>query len=208
MMSAVDFAALRSASRCLRASVISSPSWALARLSCSQRERNSFDSKASSKRHSCDRQPQLRFPPPLKVAVLCRSIQHPDLSPDECLPIIANCGSAESYVWKHTPSPAKGQRAIVTPRLVDRGGGRGMYLRTLLRGRPTAAETHEAPADCQRRKLKKVGPDRLELSTSVLSGLRSNHLSYGPKEKQGPWLTLPPSICRPPAQCQRIRAPP
>ena len=26
-----------------------------------------------------------------------------------------------------------------------------------------------------------VGPDRLELSTSVLSGLRSNHLSYGPQ---------------------------
>ena len=25
-----------------------------------------------------------------------------------------------------------------------------------------------------------VGPDRLELSTSVLSGPRSNHLSYGP----------------------------
>ena len=53
-----------------------------------------------------------------------------------------------------------------------------------------------------------VGPDRLELSTSVLSGLRSNHLSYGPKEEKGPWLTLPPSICRPPAQCQRIRTPP
>ena len=46
--------------------------------------------------------------------------------------------------------------------------------------------------------VKKVGPDRLELSTSVLSGLRSNHLSYGPKEEKGPWLTLPPSICRPP----------
>ena len=56
--------------------------------------------------------------------------------------------------------------------------------------------------------VKMVGPDRLELSTSVLSGLRSNHLSYGPKEEKGPWLTLPPSICRPPAQCQRIRAPP
>ena len=27
---------------------------------------------------------------------------------------------------------------------------------------------------------KMVGPDRLELSTSVLSGPRSNHLSYGP----------------------------
>ena len=25
-----------------------------------------------------------------------------------------------------------------------------------------------------------VGPDRLELSTSRLSGVRSNHLSYGP----------------------------
>ena len=28
--------------------------------------------------------------------------------------------------------------------------------------------------------LRMVGPDRLELSTSVLSGPRSNHLSYGP----------------------------
>ena len=41
---------------------------------------------------------------------------------------------------------------------------------------------------------KVVGPDRLELSTSVLSGLRSNHLSYGPTEEQGPWVTLSPSI--------------
>ena len=39
-----------------------------------------------------------------------------------------------------------------------------------------------------------VGPDRLELSTSVLSGLRSNHLSYGPTEEQGPWVTLLRSI--------------
>ena len=46
--------------------------------------------------------------------------------------------------------------------------------------------------------VKMVGPDRLELSASVLSGLRSNHLSYGPKEERGPWLTLPSSICRPP----------
>ena len=37
-------------------------------------------------------------------------------------------------------------------------------------------ETRDCPAS--RRKL--VGPGRLELPTSRLSGVRSNHLSYGP----------------------------
>ena len=37
-----------------------------------------------------------------------------------------------------------------------------------------------------------MGPDRLELSTSVLSGPRSNHLSYGPT--MGELYTLQPLI--------------
>ena len=64
---------------------------------------------------------------------------------------------------------------------------------------------------CTKRRLsekrtgKVVGPDRLELSTSVLSGLRSNHLSYGPTGEEGPWVTLARSIFWGPPHCQRIR---
>ena len=56
-------------------------------------------------------------------------------------------------------------------------------------------ELHVLPPDTRRQLYKgyrqgglrkrMVGPDRLELSTSVLSGLRSNHLSYGPQWRKG-----------------------
>ena len=39
-----------------------------------------------------------------------------------------------------------------------------------------------------------VGPDRLELSTSVLSGPRSNHLSYGPMLTQRDYINAPVSV--------------
>ena len=39
-----------------------------------------------------------------------------------------------------------------------------------------------------------VGPDRLELSTSVLSGPRSNRLSYGPMLTQRDYINTPVSV--------------
>jgi hypothetical protein len=42
-----------------------------------------------------------------------------------------------------------------------------------------ASMAQPAPPVC--RALKMVGPGRLELPTSRLSGVRSNHLSYGPQ---------------------------
>ena len=37
-----------------------------------------------------------------------------------------------------------------------------------------------APGEAAKRQRRLVGPGRLELPTSRLSGVRSNHLSYGP----------------------------
>jgi hypothetical protein len=41
-----------------------------------------------------------------------------------------------------------------------------------------------APLVCRAAKLGVVGPERVERSTSRLSGVRSNHLSYEPDEVQ------------------------
>ena len=58
---------------------------------------------------------------------------------------------------------------------------------------------------CGRPAAKMVGPGRLELPTSRLSGVRSNHLSYGPSGSRQKTCSTKPELSKPPARAGLLK---